>query len=83
MLSLYHCTLSLLKIAGQQDTYISLDSKCLKQCHRTTYSYITAFSFETGNNLTVLSELGHLCLVFFFQSMLWGNFAAFVALLQK
>ena len=83
MLSLYHCTLSLLKIAGQQDTYISLDSECPKQCHRTTYSYITVFSFETGNNLTVLSELGHLCLVFLLQSMHWGNFAAFVTLLQK
>ena len=38
---------------------------------------------ETTSDLTVLSELGHLCLVFFFQSMHWGNFAAFVALLQK
>ena len=41
-------------------------------------------SCETGSSLSVLSELGHLCLVFFLQTTHSGNlFAAFVTLLRK
>ena len=41
-------------------------------------------SCETGDSLTVLSQLGHLCLVPFFQTTHLGNlFAAFVALLRN
>ena len=42
------------------------------------------FLCETGSSLSVLSELGHICLVFFLQTTRSGNlFAAFVALLRK
>ena len=45
---------------------------------------MSIFSCETGDSLTVLSQLGHLYLVFFFQTTHLGNlFAAFVALLSK
>ena len=45
---------------------------------------MSIFSCETGDSLTVLSQLGHLCFVVFFQTTHSGNlFAAFVALLQK
>jgi hypothetical protein len=44
---------------------------------------MSVFSCETGDSLTVLSQLGHLYLVFFFQTHSGNLFAAFVALLQK
>ena len=47
-------------------------------------AYMSVFSCETGDSLTVLSQLGHLYLVFFFQTTHSGNlFSVFVALLQK
>ena len=49
-------------------------------CHGSLFS----FSCEAGSSLSVLSELGHLCLVFFLQTTHSGNlFAAFVTLLRK
>ena len=49
-------------------------------CHGSLFS----FSCEAGSSLSVLSELGHLCLAFFLQTTHSGNlFAVFVALLWK